>query len=176
MLYHEITLRHRICFKDLAQIRQLIASSGYFSGEETELAEEVARDGLSGGPESGYSFVFADIPDSGGSRVAGYACYGHIPCTGGSFDLYWLAVQDVCRGQGIGRKLMNAVEKSVVSAQGRKLFVETSSRSQYASTRGFYAACGFREEARLLDYYLKGEDMVVFSKVFSRTVLPAENY
>ena len=160
-----MSFRHTICCEDLEQIRKVTGSSGYFSAEEIDLAEEVARDGLSGGPQSGYEFVFADISAPDGRCVAGYACFGKIPCTYGSFDLYWLAVQEMYRGKGIGRQLMAVVELCVTLAKGRKLFAETSSRAQYASTRGFYTACGFREEARLRNYYLPGEDQVIFSKV-----------
>jgi ribosomal protein S18 acetylase RimI-like enzyme len=152
--------------KDLVQIREITSSSGFFSKEEIAVAEEVFLAGLQDGPSSGYEFIFADCCGSHGSNTTGYACFGRIPGTADSFDLYWLAVHQQYRARGIGRELIAMVEQCVAASNGRKLFVETSSRDQYASTRGFYRACGYKEEARLKDYYQEGEDQVVFSKTF----------
>ena len=160
-----IVLRCGIQDEDLAQIREITVSSGYFSEEEIAIAEEVALEGLKKGPVSGYEFIFADDFREGVSKDAGFACYGKIPGTADSFDLYWLAVYQKKRAQGIGRQLITMVETCIAARNGRKLFIETSSRAQYASSRGFYRACGYREEARIKDYYQQGEDQVVFSKV-----------
>jgi ribosomal protein S18 acetylase RimI-like enzyme len=161
-----ILFRRIIREEDLEHIREITFSSGYFSEEEIAVAEEVALAGLKDGSSSGYEFIFADCCKQCEPKTAGYACFGKIPGTADSFDLYWLAVHQKYRAQGIGRKLIAQVEKCVTSYKGRKLFVETSSRAQYSSTRGFYRACGYEEEARLQDYYQQGEDQVVFSKTF----------
>ena len=160
-----IVLRCGIQDEDVAQIREITLSSGFFSAEEIAIAEEVALEGLKKGPVSGYEFIFADGCRQDASKTAGFACYGKIPGTADSFDLYWLAVHQKNRAQGIGRQLITMVETCVASRNGRKLFAETSSRDQYVSSRGFYRVCGYKEEARIKDYYQQGEDQVVFSKV-----------
>jgi ribosomal protein S18 acetylase RimI-like enzyme len=160
-----LSFRHRIGHEDLQTIREIVTSSGYFSAEETDIAEELGQAALAQGVRSGYEFVFADLCHCNARITAGYACYGKIPCTDGSFDLYWLAMHQKYRGKGLGRNLLAMVENCVASRKGRKLFVETSSRTQYAPTRQFYRACGYEEEARIHDYYQQGEDQVIFSRL-----------
>jgi len=47
------------------------------------------------------------------------------------------------------------------------LLVETAGTPDYARTRGFYAKCGYEEEARVRDYYAAGVDMVLFRKTLN---------
>ena len=47
----------------------------------------------------------------------------------------------------------------------RMLIIETSGLDGFALTRRFYLKHGYEEEARIRDYYQKGEDKVVFRKV-----------
>ena len=49
---------------------------------------ELVEERLAKGTASGYYFVLVDQED----RLAGYSCYGPIPGTVSSSDLYWIAV------------------------------------------------------------------------------------
>ena len=157
----EWTFRDRVETSDPAVVRDIVSSTGFFSPEEIDVAEELVLDHLQKGPAGGYLFVFAD--DEAG-RALGYACYGPVPCTQRTFDLYWIAVHADTRGQGLGRRLMAEVESRLATHAGGKLIAETSSRPQYAPTRAFYLACGFVEEARIRDYYAPGEDILYFTR------------
>jgi hypothetical protein len=42
--------------------------------------------------------------------------------------------------------------------------VETSSTATFAATRTFYADLGYREAARVPDYWSDGDDLVLFTK------------
>jgi hypothetical protein len=42
--------------------------------------------------------------------------------------------------------------------------VETAGRPDYAATRGFYEARGYRATATIPDFYAPGDDQVVFVK------------
>ena len=42
--------------------------------------------------------------------------------------------------------------------------VETSSRADYAPTRGFYEARGYSRTATIPAYYAPGDDLVVYTK------------
>jgi ribosomal protein S18 acetylase RimI-like enzyme len=139
-------------------VRAIVASTGFFSAAEIEVAVELVRERRARGPESGYHFVFVEVD----GRVVAYACFGPIACTIGSFDLYWIAVLDSYRGLGFGRKLMAEAERRIAEMGGRRVYVETSSRPQYDPTRGFYVRCGYAPEAVLRDYYAPGDDKVVF--------------
>lgn len=145
---------------DVDNVRRIVESSGFFSEEETEIAIELIQERLTKGASSGYHFVFLE----NAGETIGYSCFGRIPCTKASYDLYWIAVHDSCRGKGIGRKLLAATEAEIARLGGERIYLDTSSRAQYEPTRGFYAACGYRQEAVLKDFYASGDSKVIFAK------------
>ena len=110
--------RHVIQPSDLGAILNIVQSSGFFSAEEVELACELATDRLEHGPQSSYQFLFAQE----NAKVLGYTCYGRIPATAASYDLYWIAVAGACRGQGLGRKLLQRTEQAVREGGGRRIY------------------------------------------------------
>ena len=96
--------------------------------------------------------------------MLGYCCYGKNPCTESSYDLYWIAVRKDQMGHGVGRKLMTLAEQSVVKMGGTIVWVETSGRAIYESTRAFYLAIGYEKIAVMPDFYAPGDDKIVFMK------------
>jgi len=78
-----LTFRTELTPADLAAIRSLVESTGVFNQVELDCAVELADERLKEGPASGYHFVFAELD----GRVVGYACYGPIALTVGSYDL-----------------------------------------------------------------------------------------
>jgi GNAT superfamily N-acetyltransferase len=157
-------LRDQARTSDRDEIRRIIAASGFFTAAEVDVAVELVDERLAKGAASGYEFLFAD--DEG--RVAGYACYGEIACTVGSYDLYWIAVDPGLRGRGLGRELMSLVEDRILDRSGRRVYAETSSRPLYEPTRQFYLRCGYTEVARFPDFYAVGDAKVVYEKVVTR--------
>jgi ribosomal protein S18 acetylase RimI-like enzyme len=152
--------RQVICKEDIASIHGILSSTGFFYREEIEIGVELALDRLERGPESGYSFLFADVS----GRVAGYTCFGEIPCTFGSFDLYWIAVHPDFQRKGIGEFLLKETEKLAVNMGCRRIYIETSARELYAPTQKFYKRCGYRKEAFLKDYYTPGDGKIIYVK------------
>lgn len=157
----EWIFRDEVIEDDRRAVRDIVGSTGFFSAEEVDVAEELVLEHLQKGTASGYLFVFAQSPDG---QVEGYACYGPVPCTARTFDLYWIAVRSGGRGRGLGKALMREIVGRLLANGGGKLIAETSSREQYAPTQGFYRSCGFHEEARIRDYYAPGEDILYFTK------------
>lgn len=49
----------------------------------------------------------------------------------------------------------------------RFLLVDTSGTAQYDRTRAFYVRCGYRQEARVRDYWTAGDDLVIFRKALA---------
>jgi hypothetical protein len=49
------------------------------------------------------------------------------------------------------------------------LVVETSSRSVYAPTRGFYGRRGYTEAARVREFYAPGDDRIILTKRFQHS-------
>ncbi len=156
-----VTYRREIEPPDLGAILNIVQSSGYFSPAEVELACELATDRIERGLQSSYQFLFAE--DDG--QVIGYTCYGLIPATMGSYDLYWIALSESMRGRGIGKVLLRETEELIRKLRGRHLYAETSSRNQYAPTQRFYESCHYTAEAILKDFYSPGDSKIIYSKV-----------
>ncbi len=146
--------------KDRAFVREIVASSGFFSEEEVQIAVELVSERLSRGEQSGYHFLFAELA----GKTIGYTCFGRIPGTRCSFDLYWIAVRDDHRGLGVGRALIRETEELIAAMEGCRIYIETSSRRLYDSTREFYGKCGYHQEAALKNFYSPGDDKVIFVK------------
>jgi D-alanine-D-alanine ligase len=155
-----ITYRQDIKPSDLSVILNIVQGSGFFSAEEVELACELATDRIEHGRQSSYQFLFAEEE----GRVVGYSCYGLIPATVGSYDLYWIAVFEVMRGQGLGSGLLNKTEELIRGAGGRQIYAETSSRAQYNPTQRFYERCGYSPEAVLQNFYSPDDSKIIYSK------------
>ena len=49
----------------------------------------------------------------------------------------------------------------------RLIVVETAGRPEYAGTRAFYEARGYRRVATIPDFYAPGDDQVVYVKSFN---------
>ena len=157
---NEIVYREEPLPSDLRRVGEIVASSDFFSKEELEIALELVQERLQKGVSSGYHFLFAERD----GRVIGYACFGPIPGTRESYDLYWIAVENELRGSGLGKALLEKTEKKIGELGGRRIYVETSSREQYRPTQAFYSKCGYVKEALLKDFYSPGDDKSIYVK------------
>jgi ribosomal protein S18 acetylase RimI-like enzyme len=152
--------RTQVRREDKDNVARLVAKTGFFSAGEILIATELIDERLAKGEKSGYSFFFAEEDE----RLVGYACFGPIPGTLQSFDLYWIVVDPSLHNRGIGRSLLDAAEREVAAQGGKRVYIDTSSRAQYEPTRGFYKACGYREGAFLEDFYAPGDGKIIFLK------------
>lgn len=156
-----IQYRDNITDRDLSLLRDILESTGYFYEEEINIALELAGKNLKNGPEkSGYSFEIAELE----GRMIAFACYGKIPGTKDSFDLYWIAVHEDHRGKGIGRLLLRRVEDIVSDMSGKHIWLGVSSRPLYNATRKFYRSLGYRVTAELYDFYAQNDNKIIFVK------------
>ncbi|MGH8496977.1 MAG: GNAT family N-acetyltransferase [Gammaproteobacteria bacterium] len=154
------SFRESVREADAGAVREIVAATGFFNPAELDIAMELVTERLGKGPASGYQFILAEY----GATLAGYACFGPISGTLASFDLYWIAVSPHLQGRGLGRVLLARAEQAIAGAGGRRVYVETSSRTQYAGTRGFYIRSGYREDAVLRDFYAPCDDKVIYVK------------
>jgi D-alanine-D-alanine ligase len=155
-----LSFREDVLPGDAAVVRDIVTSTGFFHAHEVDVAVELVEERLKKGLDSGYLFLFAEQE----GRTVGYSCYGEIPCTEGSYDLYWIAVHGDYHKQGIGGVLLAMTEERIAGRQGRVIWVETSGREKYLPTRKFYQRCGYSEEAVLKGFYSAGDDKVVYAK------------
>lgn len=145
---------------DRAPIRAIVAATGVFTDEEVHVADELVADAIARPDESGYhALVLAE-----GSEVRGYACFGPVPLTEGTFDLYWIAVDPRAHARGHGRALLTAVEDTLRARGARLLLIEAAGRADNEPTLAFYRRCAYAELARIRDFYRPGDDKVVFGK------------
>lgn len=156
-----IAYREEVRQEDREAVGRLVRATGFFSKEEYDIAVELVDDRLARGKASGYFFLFAEE----GVRLLGYTCFGPIPGSSHSFDLYWIAVDPHAQGQGLGRKLLTESERLMAEHGARRVYADTSSRPQYKPTQAFYLACGYVQEAFLADFYAIDDGKVIFVKV-----------
>ena len=160
----DLDLRDELHPTDVEAVRALVDGTGFFSPEEVAIAAELVEERLAHGPASGYEFLLAERD----GELAGYACFGLIPCSTVSWDLYWIAVAASAQGGGLGRRLLRLTEDRVRSSGGLALYAETSGREQYHSTRAFYRRCGYAVAAVFEDFYATGDAKYVFVKRLDR--------
>jgi D-alanine-D-alanine ligase len=163
---------------DRGRIEEISRAVGLFRADEILVALEVF-DGAIAGSAMADSAV-AGSPDyvalgaEQDGRLAGWICWGPTPCTLGTYDLYWMAVDPALHGAGIGTALLYAMERRLAGL-ARLIVVETAGRLDYAPTRGFYEARGYRAVSRIPDFYAPGDDQVVYTKSLAGTPPSSES-
>ncbi len=165
-------LRCEVTAADRDAVAGLMEATGFFTAEEVTVAGELIDETLSTPSKSGYRFLFLESPtpepaEPAGRpwRLEGYACFGPVSMTDSSWDLYWIAVDPARKRSGRGRLLLRSVEEAVAKLGGRRLFVETSGKPQYAPTRAFYEGLGYDKVAELEGFYAEGDSKVVFRRL-----------
>lgn len=156
----EFNIRTEVRTGDAESVREIVESTNFFHNYEVDVAVELVEESLVKGEASGYNFLFAELD----GRIIAYSCFGLIPCTASSFDLYWIVVHNGYRKNGIGRKLLALTEDAAARMGASAFYAETSSQPLYEPTRRFYLSNGYLEEARLKDFYNNNDDKLVYSK------------
>lgn len=157
---------------DAVRILEITRLTGVFRAEELVIADEVFHDAVATpGPSGGsgaagtgtearpYYALGAEVD----GELVGWICWGRTPCTEGTWDLYWLAVDPRAYRGGIGTALVEEMERRVKRG-ARLIAIDTSGRPDYAPTRDFYTARGYVAVARVPDFYAPGDDQVIFTK------------
>ena len=148
---------------DRARIEEITRAVGLFREDEIPVALEVFDDAVRiSSSDAPYVALGADVD----GRLAAWICWGPTPCTLGTYDLYWMAVDPSVQGSGIGTALITEMER-ILKGTARLIVVETAGRADYAATRGFYEARGYRAAATIPDFYAPGDDQVVYVKKVS---------
>ena len=145
---------------DREAVRLLVTGTKVFSPIEIVWAVEVVDDALNRGRGAGYHFLFAD----GTEGLEGYACFGPIEGTDNRFDLYWIVVSPTAQGKGLGRRLLAESMGAARARAATHMFIDTSTRPDYAPARALYEALGFAHMGTLVDFYRDGDSKALFGR------------
>jgi ribosomal protein S18 acetylase RimI-like enzyme len=147
---------------DTPALLTLAEQTGVFKPHEIVALNEVLDD-YHAAPGQHRSVTAED-----GGQLIGFAYFAPAAMTDRTWYLYWIAVRKTLQARGLGGMLLRHAEEAIHAAQGRVLFIETSSMPHYELTRRFYSKHGYEQAAVLGDYYCDGDDMVVFRKYLGK--------
>jgi D-alanine-D-alanine ligase len=153
--------REIVTSKDRDEFEAILRGTGFFSEAEVGIALELVDAFVAEGTKSGYHFLVCEQDDA----LMGFSCYGPIPGTASSYDLYWIAVHRRYQRKGLGNVILEETEARIRALGGTRVYAETSGRDLYHPTRSFYDGNGYAQEARIKNYYGPGDDQVLYGKV-----------
>jgi ribosomal protein S18 acetylase RimI-like enzyme len=145
---------------DHPAVIDIVKVTDFFRPVEIEIACEVFDEAAMHKPDSNYQSYVAEV----GSQVAGWICFGAAPCTLGTFDVYWIAVDPAQQRNRTGSKLLDFAEAKIREQKGRMIIIETSGSEKFLPTRNFYERNGYILAASVEEFYAPGDDKWIFLK------------
>jgi GNAT superfamily N-acetyltransferase len=143
---------------DLPFLRAVIDGTGLFP---SELLDPMVEPYLAGSNNE-FWLTF----DDGAPCAVAYCAAERM--TVGTWNLLLIAVAPERQSTGVGTALLLHIEERLADTGARVLLVETSCLPEFARTRQFYLRNGYRQEARIREFYNAGEDKIVFLKFVGR--------
>lgn len=141
---------------DLPKLQTILDETGLFPGELL--------------PDMIANFLDADqsrelwLTCEADGTVVGF-CYAIAEkLTDGTWNMLAIAVDPLFQSRGHGATLVQELEATLRQRGQRILIVDTSGTDGFAQTREFYKARGYTQEARIRDFWAKGEDKITFWK------------
>jgi ribosomal protein S18 acetylase RimI-like enzyme len=145
---------------DTEALMSIVASSGQFDADGISHVKVALEHYLSGESED----IWLTADDSEPVAVA-YCAPEAL--TDGTYNLLMLWTRRDREGKGHGRALVEKLESELTDRGARLLIVETSGLDTFKAARAFYSKCGFRQEARIKDFFAAGDDKLVYTKVLA---------
>jgi GNAT superfamily N-acetyltransferase len=142
---------------DRPAIDGIARACGAFTPDEVRVCMELVDDALAGSME--YEVVVAD--DGG---PVGFLTFGTDAIGKGVWEVYWIVTRAERRGRGIGSALLGWLHDRLAGTGARMVLIETSGQPGYEHQRRFYEKNGYREVARVKDFYKPEDDLVVFRR------------
>ena len=147
--------------RDREPVLSLLRLTENFSPAEIDVADELVGIVVERAEQQDYH-AFVAVGDEDDDTVQGFTIFGPTPATAGTWDLYWIASHPAVFGSGVAQELDEFARDFVRERGGYLVIAETSGRASYARARAFYSKQGYRELARIADYYAPSDDLVVF--------------
>jgi ribosomal protein S18 acetylase RimI-like enzyme len=140
---------------DRTAVGRITTTCGAFTADEETVCLELIDATLAGSDE--YEVVVA----ADGENVVGFLTYGTDPIGEGVWEVYWIVTDPALQNRGVGSALLSWLHDHV---EGRMILIETGGKPAYENQRRFYEKNGYREVARVKDFYTPGDDLVVFRR------------
>ena len=146
----------KVIKEDLPSLKEVLDSSELFP---SEYLDNMISDYLNN--PSSKDLWFTSVQDNKPISIA-YCAPEKL--TEGTYNLYAIAIRKELQGKGIGKAMMNFIEKKLSESSVRVLIVDTSSDESLTLTRKFYKDLGYNHEATIRDFWQEGEDKIIFWK------------
>ena len=150
--------------RDRPQLKTILKAQNHFKAIEVKVALELIDYALAQPGQEDYNILCAE---GANGEVLGYICYGKAPLTDAVYDLYWIVVHPSSWKRGAGTSLLLRAEEDLRRQKARQMLIETSSLPPYEAPRAFYRKQGYKEHARVLDYYAVGDHKLMFAKTLN---------
>ena len=147
--------------EDRESVQKILVETKKFTEKEIDIAMETIDVYLNNPSQKDY-FIFAAVLEN--NSIAGFINFGPVPITEGTYDIYWVAVDPVCQGRGVGKKMVLFAEEEIKAMEGTMICIETSSTEKYFPTQQFYEKLGYVLESRIRDFYRIGDDRMIYVK------------
>jgi len=145
---------------DTEALMSIVASSGQFDADGIAHVTATLGHYLSGESED----IWLTVDDSEPVAVA-YCAPEAL--TDGTWNLLMLWTRKDREGKGHGSALVRRLQGELTDRGARLLIVETSSIDAFEAARAFYSKCGFRQEARIKNFFAAGDDKLVYTKALA---------
>lgn len=146
--------------EDETIVLDIIERTGFFRPVEIDIAREVFIEAALKKPGCSYQSYIAEL----NGKLVGWVCFGETPCTIGTFDIYWIAVDPTLQRQGAGKFMLEFSENEIKKQKGRLAVVETSGMKRYESTQKFYEKNNYTIAAKIPNFYAPGDDKLIYIK------------
>ena len=100
-------------------------------------------------------------------EICGFCYAAPEALTDGTWNMLAIAVSPAHQGQGCGKAIVAALEKTLQQHSVRLLIADTSGTADFAAARAFYRAAGYQQEASIRDYWAAGDDKITFTKALN---------
>ncbi len=145
--------------QDKAALLDLAVATGLFRSDELAEFDTMVSEYFAGDLGDNHFWIVDADPS-----VLAAAYYAPEAMADRVWNLYFIGVHPGSQGVGRGGQLLRHVEDHLRKRGERLLIVETSGLESFDATRSFYRRHGYDEEARIRDFYVKGDDKVTFRK------------
>jgi len=148
---------------DVNEYLNIARKTEIFSESEVGILKEILED-FQNNKKTSYVLLEERVE----GKLAGFILFGRTPLTECIWDIYWLIVDNMCQGRGIGKSLLIRTEEFIRQKMPKAAIrLETSTRKRYSAARGLYKRVHFQEAGKLPNFYAEGDDLIIFYKEIS---------